>query len=329
MSIGQVAAGAGHQLTPSIAQLKGGGYVIAWASDPSSSGLVPFDVCFQRYDANDQAVGAVTCVAGAHRSSAGPYVIARANGGFTLLWNESGNSADGSGLHWQDFDASGTAIGAIQSGALPLALDATPLAGGGYVQLSKPAGQDFISFQLYAADGTPIGSPQPVGDTNGLAPDPHLTYAGGAVGLADGGFAVVWSQPDGSSSISMTRAFSPDGTPRGDPVVVAPNTLGPVNCGRYGVVAMCGAFQNIRGFIATQDGGYIVVWQDGTGIATSGDTFARQFLATGSPANTVVGRIVGTSGGMSAAATNSHEFALVTYGDGAVAVARVQEDALR
>jgi hypothetical protein len=92
---------------------------------------------------------------------------------------------------------------------------------------------------------------------------------------------------------------------------------------------MCGPFQNIRGLIATQDGGYLVAWQDGTGIAVSGDTFARQFLANGSPANTVIGRIGGASGGMSAAATNPHEFALVTYGDAGVSVARVQEDALR
>jgi large repetitive protein len=292
----------GNQLDPGIARLKGGGYVIVWKSGATVSSLAPYDACFQRYDTSGTRAGSATCVAGAQVESAGPSVIARADGGFTVTWNEANTSLDSSGVRWQDYDATGTAQGSIQSGALPLALTATPLAGGGYVRVSQAASGGVISFQLYAADGKPIGSPQPVGNINGF---PAL-----AVGLAGGGFAVVWYQNnDASYESAMTRAFAADGTPLGDAVVVAPNTLGPVNCGTNGTVATCEAFQNVRGAAATDDGGYIVVWEDGTGMGTPGDTFARQFLANGSPASNVAGRIGGAVVGP-VAVTGSNEFAM-------------------
>jgi hypothetical protein len=135
------------------------------------------------------------------------------------------------------------------------------------------------------------------------------------VALTGGGFAVVWDQNTDSTHLSaMTRAFSASGAPLGDAVVVAPNTLGPVNCGRNGNDATCEAFQNVRGAIATDDGGYIVVWQDGTGIGTPGDTFARQFLANGSPASDVVGRLPGASGG-TVAMTGGDTFVTVFAAD--------------
>jgi hypothetical protein len=204
-------------------------------------------------------------------------VVARPDGGFTIIWNEASTSTDLSGLHWQDDDQSGNAQGAIQSGPLPTALSAQRLAGGGNVKLLQTAGQ--VTFQRYAADGTAIGSPGPVADTAQLA--------GGVVALTGGGFAVVWLQ----NGVAMTRAFSADGTPLGEPVALAPNTLGPIDCGRNGTAAICPAFQNPSGVIASADGGYVVAWMDGTGIGTVGGSFARQFRADGSPASTVVGRI--------------------------------------
>lgn len=276
---------AGRQYSsPSIARLTTGGYVIAWAASPATDGISTADMCFQRYDASGAGTGASTCIAGAHRSAGGPSVVARPDGGFTIIWNEASNSTDLSGLHWQDYDQSGNAQGAIQSGPLPISLSAQRLVGGGYVKLLQTAGQvPAVTFQLYAPDGAPIGSPQPVADKAQLA--------GGVVALAGGGFAVVWLQNDGSSIAGMTRAFSADGTPLGEPVPLAPNTLGPINCGRNGTVAICPAFQNLSGVIATDDGGYIVAWADGTGLGTGGDSFARQFRADGSPAGAVVGRI--------------------------------------
>jgi hypothetical protein len=274
----------GFQGRPDIVRLRGGGYVIAWASLPNTTGIGPYDVCFQLYDSSVAGVGANACINGAHQHTSGPFVKARADGGFTIAWNEADSSLDLSGMRWQDFDAAANPQGAIQSGPLPITLTAAPLAGGGYVKLLFTQGDSpSISFQLYAADGTPLGAPKPVGDTGGVG--------GQVVGLAGGGLAVAWwSQLPDVSSPMTTRAFSADGTPLGDALAIAPNTLGPVGCGKY-VATTCGPWQNLSGIIAMDDGGYTISWMDGTGVATSGDTFARRFRADGSAAAAVIGRI--------------------------------------
>lgn len=298
---------AGEFFSPQVARLTGGGYVIAWAALPAGSSTD--SVCFQRYGADGARSGSESCVNGA-QTLGNTSIVARADGGFTITWLGGGDTP-GVSLHWQDYDAAGNAQGAIQSGAPPLALRAQRLAGGGFVELLQTDGPDpSISLQLYAADGTPIGSPKPVAD--------GAKRGQGIVALTGGGFAVAWVQFDPTGV--MTRAFSADGTPLGDPVEVAPNTLGPVNCGKSGAVAICQPFQNGSGITATDDGGYIVAWVDGTGVGELGDTFARQFRADGSAASAVIGRIAsGVSGPI--AAVSPDEFVLTIGDNGASDIA--------
>jgi hypothetical protein len=298
--------------SPNIARLTTGGYVIAWATqtaaDPPGT---PPTLCFQRYDSSGARAGDVACVNGA-QTFGGPLLVARANGGFTIAWVHAGDTPDLSVLHWQDFDAAGNAQGVVQSGPPPLTLTAKSLAGGGFVKLLQPHTEnDPVSFQLYAADGTPIGSPQPVADT--------ARVQGAIAPLAGGGFAVAFLQRDGAALVGMTRAFSADGAPLGAPVALGPNTLGPVNCGRFGTVTICPPFQNLAGLTATDEGGYIVAWVDGTGIGIPGDSFARQFRANGSPASAVIGRIGSALNGP-IATVSPDAFVMVITGNGITAL---------
>jgi hypothetical protein len=146
--------------------------------------------------------------------------------------------------------------------------------------------------------------------------------------LAGGGFAVTWTQTvdrvgvavahafsaDGTPlvtstqtvtrvGVAMTQAFSADGTPLGDPAAVAPTTVPAQECtGANPVTFTCPAFQQVNGITATDDGGYIVTWVEGTAPAiamrapTVDGTFARRFRADGSPANGVIGRLANGSG---------------------------------
>ena len=270
----------GPQDVPSVARLQGGGYVIAWSSAKNGDSSMPFDVCFQVYDANSARVGSNACLSAAQQRAGAPRIAPHPDGGFTIAWNEAATS-DAPVWRWQEFDAGGQARSGIQGGNLPFAFTAERLAGGGYVRLLVTQGQGpSISFQLYAPDETPVGGPRPVGDGSG-------GFAK-VVSLAGGGFAVAWLD-GGASTQVMTRAFSGDGTPLGAPLAVAPNTMGPVSCGRGG--GTCPPWQNLLGLMAMDDGGYIVVWLDGTGIAMVGGLYARQFRGDGSTASNVIGRL--------------------------------------
>ncbi len=306
--------------SPAIARLTTGGHVLAWASLAATSEVSTMTYCFHRYDASGASAAPAACVAGARPGAAGPSVVARPGGAFTIVWNEAPDSTDTSGLHWQDYDAAGTAQGAIQSGPLPIWLSAKPLAGGGYVKLLPAREAAPASFQLYAADGTPVGGPRPVSDA--------AEYAGGVVGLSGGGFAVAWMQHDASGTlVAMTRAFSADGVAAGDPLAIAPNTMGPVSCAKG--TAICPPFQYAYGIVASADGGYIVVWGDGTGEGSSGGSFARQFRADGSAASTVVGRLGDLTGPLVAAGPDEFWMAIVDSDPAGVSALHVNAVPLR
>jgi hypothetical protein len=263
-------------------------------------------VCFQLFATGGARIGADTCINGG-QSPGSPRAIARADGGFTIVWLEPDDPLDLSQEHWQDYDAAGNAQGTIQSGPPPFAFSARRLAGGGFVKLlqTEPPNRT-ASFQLYAPDGTPVGAQKPVAE--------GTTQASDIVGLAGGSFAVAWLQLDGGATVAMTRVFSADGTPLGDPVALGPNTLGAVNCGRFGTVAICPPFQTPSGITASPDGGYIVAWADAQGLGSVGDTFARQFRADGSPASAVIGRIGRVRGPI--ATMSADEFVMATTDNG-------------
>ena len=135
-------------------------------------------------------------------------------------------------------------------------------------------------------------------------------------------------QHDASGTlVAMTRAFSADGVAAGDPLAIAPNTMGPVSCAKG--TAICPPFQYAYGIVASADGGYIVVWGDGTGEGSSGGSFARQFRADGSAASTVVGRLGDQTGPLVAAGPDEFRMAIVDSDPAGVSALHVNAVPLR
>ncbi len=101
----------GSQISPSIAALVDGGFVVSWQSygrdhDNSAS------IYAQRYTANGDAQGdefrVNTATAGDQMS---PSITALADGGFVMAWMSDGQDGDGYGVYAQRYDSAGEAQG--------------------------------------------------------------------------------------------------------------------------------------------------------------------------------------------------------------------------
>jgi hypothetical protein len=303
----------GTHRAPSVARLGNGNYVAAWvatsAADPSLT-ATEWQVCFQRLDPNLARLGPNACIAGTQATNAPTQVLARPDGGFVILWNVIGSIDSLGTIHYaqrsQAFDAAGNAVGGIQDGPQqPVPGSAAALTGGGYVVVSAAVGNPVprdvsnLSFQRYSADGTPIGSPTSVGDQGGLP-------GAKVVPLAGGGFAVAWNGA-GPASVVYTRAFTADGTPLGDPVVAGG---APLFCSN----GSC-PYQNLSGLVPMDDGGYVVIWANGSGMGTPLGMSARRFKPDGSP-GAAVGKVSDTINGGQAAPAGPDGFILVWDNDG-------------
>ena len=252
------------------ARLSGGGYVVAWLVHDPSEQVSPYQVCFRRLDSSGLGLPSPACIAGSEVPvlNRQVYTIPRPDGGFVLAWP----AADG-GVRSQAFDATGHALTDITAGAQqPVEPGAAALAGGGYVSVSmQPGGQStsasMISFQRYSSNGTPLGAATSVGDSGGF-------YSAQVVPLKSGGFAVAWMQ-GGNTTTVMTRVFRADGTPVGAPTVAS------------GVPPACSDgfchWQTLFGFAPMDDGGFVLEWMDGHGMALIDGTFARRFQPDGTP----------------------------------------------
>jgi hypothetical protein len=294
-----------------IARLSNGGYASAWLLASGTSASPDYQVCFERLDTDGGRLGANTCIQAAQAANAPVRVLARPDGGFVIVWADAQDLSARS----QAFDGSGTATAAIQQGPQqPVDAAAVALAGGGYVEVStRPGGAgttaSTISFQRYASDGTPVGGPTSVGDSGGL--DAQVAA------LRDGGFVVAWEQ-GGSAPAVTTRMFTADGTPVGSPVQASGTAL---SCGSAGC-----QYQVLSALGAMDDGGYLVVWMNGSGMADIAGTFARRFEPDGSP-GAAVGKLDDEGvGGAAMAASGSDGFILAwsqASGTGSSTVARV------
>ncbi|GAB1459282.1 hypothetical protein MASR2M50_10560 [Thauera sp.] len=192
-----------NQYQPTVASL-GGGFVVAWYSDGNQDGRY-YDVFFQRFDANGQALGAETRA----NTSSGfednaqyePAITVLADGSFVVTWRSDGNSdADGgyAGVFGQRFAADGNALGAeFQINTYTPYYQYEPsiaaLADGGFVVAWTSYYQDGgsttgVFAQRYDADGTPVGDEFRVNTTtNANEEQPSVA------GLDNGGYVIAWA----------------------------------------------------------------------------------------------------------------------------------------
>jgi Ca2+-binding RTX toxin-like protein len=232
-----------------FAALPGDGYVAVWFD-----GNYPGTVRAQRFDGNGRKVGAEVEV-GQGRGQAS--VAATDEGGFLVAWKGSDGSE--TGIQARLFDAGATPLGPVitvsttNNGFLEMP-EVTALQNGGWVVVWKQQDNVTDRVELYGQILNAAGAK--TGDELLLARD--LSYYPGVdvAGLAGGGFAVTWTEPESAADLyggnSTVRAMVYDASCDlvSEPIFV--NTVQP------------GGQANSQ-LLALPDGGFYAVWADDGG----------------------------------------------------------------
>ncbi|MEG3179048.1 ELWxxDGT repeat protein, partial [Sphingomonas sp. LT1P40] len=100
----------GGQINPSVAGRAGGGYVVAYQSQPPGSDS--YEIYFQQFDATGQPYGVETRAnTTLGNDQENPVVTILTGGGFVIAWTSPGQDGDGRGIYAQQFDGSGLPVG--------------------------------------------------------------------------------------------------------------------------------------------------------------------------------------------------------------------------
>ena len=256
----------GRQYTPSLAGLEGGGFVAVW-TDLDSKTLGDTNagaIKAQLYAADGTAVGSeflINTFTPGNQIDA--TVTALKGGGFAVTW--SGPSNDGFDILGQVFNASGGKVGSeftVNPATPPYSSQYAPtitgLSGGGFVVTwwdadSGTGGDsvDSIKAQIYAADGSKVGSEFRVNTvTAGSQFEPSIAS------LSNGGFVVTWNSDEGTSGPThdlaiKAQVYSATGVKVG---------------GEFLVNTANGGTQQKAEVTGLPDGHFVVVWEDESGV---------------------------------------------------------------
>ncbi len=266
-----------------VAGLADGGHVVAL----SLSGLSFPDgdsdgVYAKLYDANGASAGDhflvnTTTVDSQHR----PSVTGLADGGFVVSWDSWGQDGDKSGVYFQRYASNGGPVGfetivneTTDYGQWQSTI--AGLSGGGFVVTWWIGEIEFadVYARIFDSEGMPSTGEFVVNlETSGFQ-NAGGAFARSAVGLADGGFVIVWEDQaghDNSMSGVFARIFEADGTPLSGDIGVNSTTAGIQRDGSVGALA---------------DGGFVVAWVDREGNDGSGHgIFAQRFDSAGARVN--------------------------------------------
>jgi len=175
------------QVTPAIAALSNGGYVVSWTV-ASKDGSV-WDIYSQLYAASGAPVGGeqrVNSTIDGFQND--PAVTGLANGGYMVTWTSP------NGIYGQRFDALGHQVGnEIHVNGTGSFVDIAQLEGGSLVVISSHADSSGsgVYAQLLNSTGAAIGNEVLV---NTVTSGDQV--AGSVAALADGGYVVTWSSDD-------------------------------------------------------------------------------------------------------------------------------------
>ncbi len=290
--------------TPVMAELTGGGFVMAWSTtDLDAGGANPGDgaqdcIYFQRYSADGSLIGPPTI---ANTTTAGsqnlPAVTEMADGGFMLFWGSSGNSQDSSGYgaFGQRFNATGQMV---TRDGLTLGADevhvstatagdqysvrATTLPDGGWVVTweSDDVSAYGVFSQRFAADGTPIGGETQVNDFTISS-----QYQQDVIALADGGYLVTWASffqdyvQYGAPALADYGVYAQRYNAAGQAVLQDGTTLG-VDSFRIATTTVDN--QEKPRVCALSNGGFAIAWHDSGSLdGAAHGTFFKTFDAAG------------------------------------------------
>ncbi len=139
-------------------------------------------------------------------------IASLSDGGYVVVWQSANQDGSSWGVYGQRFDAAGAPVGSefLVNTATSDAQEWPVVAGlsdGGYVVAWQSANQDGSSWgvygQRYDADGAAVGDEFLVNDSGTGASEERSSI----VGLADGGFIIVWK----ASSEIYSQRFDADG----------------------------------------------------------------------------------------------------------------------
>ena len=242
----------GHQGRPSLAALKGGGWLPVWQTWATENG----GILLQRFDQNGQTLGDQIFVDFAiYNSLAALEIIPLLDGGWLLSWR---STAHGSFL--QRFDAEGVAMGELRSDFRnPVDLPRfAALPDGGWLEVEMD--YSTVLQKRFNLQGSQIGEAVQVNSSvyrEDLL-DPQVTL------LQDGGWLVSWIFTYQEQSGLVQQRFGVKGNPI-DKIILSPSS-GSVNSHQVS---------------ALPDGGWLLVWEASGGDAVDSDIFQQRFAADG------------------------------------------------
>jgi hypothetical protein len=255
----------GDQLTPLVATLAGGGYVIVWTSWAASD----LRVYAQRFDELGAKAGNETLVLAGEPGTSGfraGGVLGLGDGGFVVA-ADTGRvdpvAGPVSSVYTQRVDVAGQRVGT------PVLVDDTgnfeewveagwiyPAADGGYYvaieEVTRPTPRIFSETWLrhYSADGVATGAKFLVGDGR---PEDNLIV------LANGNIAAAWDRQTGPSPSQIGWTVL---TPTGEPV-------------SSGVIAGTAQVSPLGPVLARAADGYLMIWSE-INLVTGISTFLAQ-----------------------------------------------------
>jgi hypothetical protein len=253
--------------------------VLVWLSNPSV-GLILSDVsasvCTQRFGADGTAVGGEVCPA-ADASGDRPAVAALTDGGYMVAWTVN-IGAGVWAVRTQRYAANGTPVGGVQqvntlTGPAQRGVDATGLAGGGYVitwvrmdvnaACSEGPGGTVVA-RRYGPDGAPTGPEQEVNSLPGVPAIRDTNVAS----LSDGGYVVTWAaDPQCSTGGIFARRYNAEGSAVGAETRLSDER-----------------FLSAPAVTGLLGGGYVIAWR----VNASALLITQRFSADGSRMGTQV-----------------------------------------
>jgi hypothetical protein len=266
---------ADDQTSPSVVKLASG-YVVVWQSLQAPAGYdnqhfpPGYDIYMQRYsDAGLALGGEVQVNSIAFNDQVQPTVVGLAGGGFVVAWASAREQAVQNfdyGIYLQRYDAAGNWVGSethvndfyfLNQDRPSIAA----LSGGGFVVTwtsdTQAPNAPGVYAKLFGADGKAIG-----GDVRVDTSTSGSHAASAAVGLADGGYVVVW---DGNGDIHAQR-FDEHGGALAAPVLVNSSVAD---------------VQSDASVTALADGGFVVSWQSMGQDGNDAGVFLQRYGASG------------------------------------------------
>jgi hypothetical protein len=263
------------QERPAVAFAGDAGFAAAWQSDNHDGSVTA--VIARRFDANGVPLGGDLQVNTFTTGSQGrPSVAAAADGRFVVAWTSVMQDGDYGGVFLRRYDASGNAAGPetqvnVYTTAAQESVRVAMTGDGGFVVAWTSEGQDGsgagVFARRYDASGAALADEFQVNTyTTGAQAAPALATDAG------GGFIVVWTEGDGSSSGVVGQRFDAAGNRDGAIFQVNVHTT---------------AYQMMPAVAQAPEGGFIVTWtsgsfgagQDGSGLGI----FGRRYTPGGNP----------------------------------------------